>query len=103
MAKAKVQKNIDTKEKKSVLLGTRTTEKAVLASESRNMHTFNVERDATKSQIMASVKAAHKVTPLKIRMVTIPSKKVFVRGSWGVKKGGKKAYVYLKKGDKIAE
>jgi ribosomal protein L23 len=75
----------------------------VLAAESRNMHTFNVEKEATKAQIVASIKAAYKVTPEKIRLVAVPSKRVFVRGAWGVKKGGKKAYVYLKKGDKIAE
>jgi ribosomal protein L23 len=34
-------------------------------------------------------------------MVNIPKKNVFVRGKWGTKGGGKKAYVYLKKGDKI--
>jgi len=41
------------------------------------------------------------VKPEKVRVAAIPAKKVFVRGKKGVKSGGKKAYVYLKKGDKI--
>jgi large subunit ribosomal protein L23 len=99
MAKKVAEKNIAGP--KSVLRGIRMTEKAVLASESRGMYAFNVTPDATKAQVTASVKAAHKVTPVKVRLVAIPTKKVFVRGKWGVRGGGKKAYVYLKKGDKI--
>jgi ribosomal protein L23 len=56
---------------------------------------------ATKASIAASVKAVYKVTPLKVRVANIPDKQVFIRGKRGVKRGGKKAYVYLKKGDKI--
>lgn len=87
--------------KKSVLLSPRVTEKAVLSQEKKNVYAFNVETEATKSQVIASVKAAYKVTPLDVRMVRVPKKKKFFRGAWGTKGGGKKAYVYLKKGDKI--
>jgi ribosomal protein L23 len=38
---------------------------------------------------------------VKIRTVTIPAKRVFVRGKVGHKSGYKKAYIYLKKGEKV--
>jgi large subunit ribosomal protein L23 len=86
---------------KNVLLRPRITEKAVIGADKHGIYVFEVERHATKASIIASVKASYKVTPEKVRMVAIASKAVFVRGKRGVKKGGKKAYVYLKKGDKI--
>jgi ribosomal protein L23 len=43
----------------------------------------------------------YKVTPRKIGITQTPSKNVFSRGKNGVQKGVKKAYVYLKKGEKI--
>lgn len=85
----------------TVLIRPRITEKAALMSHDSNVYAFEVTRGATKKSIIASVKDAFKVTPLKVRMVAIPKKNVFVRGKRGVKGGGKKAYVYLKKGDKI--
>jgi Ribosomal protein L23 len=86
---------------KSVLISPRMTEKGVLGQEKSGVYVFNVERDATKKQISASVKAVYKVTPVKVNTTQIADKKKFVRGKWGVKRGGKKAYIYLKKGDKI--
>jgi large subunit ribosomal protein L23 len=85
----------------SVLLRPRITEKAVVGADKNGVYVFEVAAKATKGQIAASVKAAYKVTPVKIRTTRIAEKKVFVRGKHGVKTGGKKAYVYLKKGDKI--
>ena len=43
----------------------------------------------------------YKVTPVRINTVTIPAKNVIVRGKRGKKSGYKKAYIYLKKGEKI--
>lgn len=99
----KVKKVDEKKEEKSlsVLISPRMTEKAVLAQEKRGVYVFNVERDATKSQIIGSVKAVYKVTPIRVNTAQVVSKEKFVRGKWGTKGGGKKAYVYLKKGDKI--
>jgi large subunit ribosomal protein L23 len=85
----------------NVLIRPRVTEKAALQGEKLNVYAFEVTRDATKKSIIASVKEIYKVTPTDVHMVTIPKKNVFVRGKRGVKGGGKKAYVYLKKGDKI--
>ncbi len=85
----------------NVLMRPRITEKAVVGADKQGVYVFEVAPKATKSQIAASVKAAYKVTPVKIRTAKIAAKAVFVRGKHGVKSGGKKAYVYLKKGDKI--
>lgn len=85
----------------NVLLRPRITEKAALAADKSNVYVFEVSKEATKKSISASVRDAYKVTPEKVRVAMIPSRQVFVRGKRGVKSGGKKAYVYLKKGDKI--
>lgn len=85
----------------NVLLKPRITEKAALAADKSNVYVFEVSKISTKKSISASVHEVYGVTPLKVCVTTMPSKKVIVRGKRGVKKGGKKAYVYLKKGDKI--
>lgn len=85
----------------NVLLRPRITEKAALSADRAGVYVFEVMDKATKKSIAASVKATYKVTPVKVRVAKIAPKAVFVRGKRGVKKGGKKAYVYLKKGDKI--
>lgn len=83
-----------------ILIRPRITEKASLVLES-NVYTFEVAPTATKNQIEGAIKIFYKVSPTKIRIVRNPAKKVFLRGKKGVKAGVKKAYVYLKKGDKI--
>lgn len=105
MAKiAKTAANTEAKkiERKSVLLSPRSTEKSALLQNKSNVVVFNVSKDATKKAITACLKAEYKVTPLKIRMAAVHSKPTMYRGRPGVKKGGKKAYIYLKKGDTIA-
>ncbi|MBX4198904.1 50S ribosomal protein L23 [Candidatus Parcubacteria bacterium] len=86
---------------KSSLISPRLTEKSAILSESRGVYAFNVERDATKRSIIASVKAEYKVTPESVRMVAVPGQNVIFKGHRGKRSAGKKAYVYLKKGDKI--
>jgi len=78
------------------------TEKAALAQNKQNVYVFNVTLDANKKSVEQSIKAEYKVTPVKVRMAAIHAKPTFYRGRPGVKSGGKKAYVYLKKGDTIA-
>ena len=85
----------------AAILGTRVTEKATLMIEKGNAYTFNVEKKANKKEIEAAITKLYKVHPVKVRIVNVPSKQVFVRGKWGVKTGGRKAYVYLKHGEKI--
>lgn len=84
----------------NTLIRPRITEKANFASVN-NVHTFEIESSATKTDVSNAVKAYYKVTPIKVRIAKNPSKSVFVRGKVGRKQGVKKAYVYLKKGDKL--
>jgi large subunit ribosomal protein L23 len=85
----------------SVLLRPRVTEKAALQANSQNTYVFEVTKNATKKSVIASIRDLYKVTPIRVHLLAIPTKEVFRRGKKGVTGGGKKAYVYLKKGDKI--
>ncbi len=87
---------------KDVLRAPRITEKASFLS-MKNIVVFNVSEDATKRDIIASIKKSYKVTPKSVRIIAIPQKSVrhMKSGRYGVKGGGKKAYVYLKDGDSI--
>lgn len=78
----------------------RVTEKSSMLVEA-NVYTFNVSSDATKNEIKKAVFSLYKVNPMKVNTVSFPAKQIMVRGKKGVKQGGKKAFVYLKKGDKI--
>jgi|ERR1035437_1747832 large subunit ribosomal protein L23 len=84
-----------------ILLSPRITEKASEKSMNNNVYIFNVIPSATKLQIRNAVIEGYKVTPTKVSTVTIPKKDLIMRGKRGTKAGGKKAFVYLKKGDKI--
>jgi large subunit ribosomal protein L23 len=84
-----------------VLLRPRITEKASLKAESESVFVFEVARNANKEMIHRAIVDLYKVTPRKIGIAQTPSKNVFSRGKNGVQKGVKKAYVYLKKGEKI--
>jgi len=65
------------------------------------IYVFRVALRATKPQIKAAVVAMYKVTVDQVRTVTIHPKKITVKGKPGVRKSGRKAYVYDKKGDTI--
>lgn len=64
---------------------------------------FNVAVDANKAQIAQAIKDVFNVTPRKVTVVALPKKQVLTRGTnrHGMTKGGKKAYVFLKKGETI--
>lgn len=98
--KTVARKSSGVKAPKAVLKNPRITEKASFLM-SENIYVFDVDTRANKLEVAKAVEALYKVTPSKVRMVTIVPKNIFVRGKWGVKSGGKKAYVHLKKGDKI--
>lgn len=89
-----------TVEAKKLILRPRITEKASLQS-NVNAYTFVVRPEATKLGLISELKNDHKVTPVKVNISNLPSKRVFVRGKLGVKAGIKKATVFLKKGDTI--
>jgi large subunit ribosomal protein L23 len=84
----------------NTILKPRITEKASYVAQS-NVYTFEVAPQATKKQVAETVKAFWNVTPVKVNIVKNPAKQVFLRGKKGIKSGVKKAYVYLKEGDKI--
>ncbi len=76
------------------------TEKTGLLSQT-GVYTFQVDRDANKQTIAKAVKELYKVTPVKIAIVKVPMKNIFVRGKKGSIPGMKKAMVTVKKGEKI--
>ncbi|QSH39252.1 50S ribosomal protein L23 [Candidatus Kaiserbacteria bacterium] len=86
-----------------VLAQPRMTEKATLGID-KGVYVFNVAPDTNKKQIKEAIKLVYKVDPVKIHVTTIRRKSVrnSRTGMKGVKSGGKKAYVYLKKGDTIS-
>jgi ribosomal protein L23 len=78
------------------------TEKgAFLSTEDRMVYVFEVSRFATKHDVAKSVAGLYKVVPEKVAILKVPAKRSFVRGRITKGKTGRKAYVYLKKGDKI--
>jgi large subunit ribosomal protein L23 len=83
-----------------VILSPRITEKGAISAES-NAYIFNVSVRATKTQIAQAIEQAYKVIPRKIGIVKYPGKNVFSKGKRGRTAGGKKAYVFLKKGEQI--
>jgi large subunit ribosomal protein L23 len=57
--------------------------------------------EANKNEIKKAIKMLYGVTPVKVSVTQIQDKVVMRRGIIGKKSGGKKAVVYLKKGEKI--
>ncbi len=86
----------------SVILKPRMTEKA-LGQNDRNVYTFIVAAHATKYSVADAVKSIFKVTPVKVNIVNKTPRQFMSRskGRKQLEKGMKKAYVYLKKGDRI--
>lgn len=86
-----------------VLLKPYISEKAFLAGE-RNVYVFEIAHDATKRDVARAIKIAYNVEPVKVRTAKLPGKVASHRmpGRPGMRKGTKKAYVYLKEGDKLS-
>ena len=79
----------------------RVTEKATTLSETNNVYVFDVPVEATKSAVSKAVSEIWKVHPTKIAIIRNQGKKKVTRGKKGRTSQSKKAYVYLKKGEKI--
>lgn len=79
----------------------RITEKAGIQAEKDGVYTFEVDKTANKKSIAKAIKEIYKVTPVKVNITSLPTKKIFSRGKVGMRSGVKKAVVFLKKGDKI--
>lgn len=86
--------------KERIIKNPRITEKGSMLME-KNVYVFDVEKDANKNEIKKAIFSIYNVKPVKVNIIKVEEKKIFTRGKVGVKSGGKKAIVYLKKGDKI--
>jgi large subunit ribosomal protein L23 len=97
------QNNFSNMQASEVLLRPRLTEKAVNMME-KNIYVFDVSLRANKIMIKAAIKDVYKVEPVKIAISSIKSKQKRSpkTGKIGTQNGGKKAYIYLKKGDSIS-
>ena len=91
-----------TKHSGHIIISPRVTEKGAYLAEA-GAYAFNVAKNANKKSIAAAIKEIYKVSPRKVTLLAIPRKRVMTRGTnrMGTTAGGKKAYVFLKKGDKI--
>ena len=76
------------------------TEKATHLSE-KGVYVFEVATTTNKREVVKAVHALYNITPAKVRMISMPAKKVFVRGRVGFTTKMKKAMIFLKKGDTI--
>jgi large subunit ribosomal protein L23 len=88
----------------NVIRNPRITEKGAILATDKRIYVFDIANDATKTDVKAAIEQIYKVSPKKVTVAQVPDKKVRVRGhrrKTGVKSGGKKAYVFLKDGDKI--
>ena len=84
----------------TIIKNPRITEKASFAAE-QNVYTFDISAGANKAEIKKAIFALYKIHPVKVNVLSIPRKKTMSKGIKGVRGGGRKAFVYLKKGDKI--
>lgn len=83
-----------------IIKNPRVTEKASLLA-GANVYSFDVDESANKVTIWQAIFNLYKVKPVRVHVISIPRKHVLYKGKKGTKGGGKKALVYLKKGDKI--
>lgn len=85
-----------------ILRNPRITEKAS-SHMGLGIYAFDVSDSATKKSIAHAVHALYNVRPRRVNVVTVPQKiKRSTRtGQRGTTGGGKKAYVYLNKGESI--
>jgi large subunit ribosomal protein L23 len=85
-----------------VLRNPRITEKASVHM-SVGIYAFDIAETATKRSVMHAIYELYKVRPRAVHIVNIPRKmrRSTRTGKKGMTGGGKKAYVYLKKGETI--
>ncbi len=88
---------------RSPIKAPRVTEKASNLSAQSNAYVFDVSPFTGKQEIKEAIFSIYKVRPVKINVLPVPYKSTIFKGRKGRKGGGRKAVVYLKKGDKINE
>ena len=86
----------------SVIREPRVTEKATMHS-AAGVYVFDISERATKRDVIRAVALLYKVTPRKVAIAPVPTKmrRNMRTGKYGMTRGGKKAYIYLKKGEAI--
>jgi large subunit ribosomal protein L23 len=84
----------------TIIKNPRITEKASFSAE-QNVYTFDIGASANKTEIKKAIFALYKVHPIKVNILSIPKKKTMSKGVAGSRGGGRKAFVYFKKEDKI--
>ena len=89
-------------DKTSVIIKPRITEKTALLSD-KNVYTFELRKGANKYEVRDAIKALYNVTPERVHIVNKQPRHSMsrVRGRDMMEHGLRKAYVYLKKGDRI--
>ena len=85
-----------------VILKPRITEKAAVLGE-KNVYAFEIKKGATKFEVRDAIKALYNVTPIRVNIVNKQARHFMspMRGRDTMEHGLRKAYVYLKKGDRI--
>lgn len=86
----------------SVIVKPRITEKAAVLTE-KNVYTFEVRKGATKQEVSDAVRKLYNVTPTKVNIVNRTPRTYISRmqNRRALESGLRKAYVHLKKGDRI--
>lgn len=86
----------------SAIVKPRITEKAALLSDN-NVYTFEIKKGATKYDVRDAIKTLYNVTPVKVNIVHKQPRHSMSRsrGRNMMVHGMHKAYVFLKKGDRI--
>lgn len=99
---ASAEKSANRASSAHVLRHAHITEKATMHS-LESAYVFEVAVNATKRDIVMAIRDIYNVTPRMVRVSAIPTKATrnMRTGVTGIKRGGKKAYVYLKKGETI--
>lgn len=77
------------------------TEKTSAMKADENKYVFIVAKTANKPELRKAIQEKYKVTVTKMNMINIPSRKVIVGRTKGIKTGFRKAIITLKAGDSI--
>ncbi|MDP3993275.1 MAG: 50S ribosomal protein L23 [bacterium] len=83
-----------------VISGPILTEKAALGLD-KGLYVMSVERNATKNSIASELKTQFNLDAVSVRIVNLPAKQVKFKRIPGVQPVRRKAYIQLKKGQKL--
>ncbi len=86
---------------KDIIIRPYQTEKSLELTEKFNQYTFIVNRNANKIQVRKAIEEAFKVKVVRVNTILVKGKPRRVRGRVGKTQDYKKAFVTLKKGEKI--